>query len=148
MNLKARIQEDMKLAMKAREADRLSAIRLLLAAMKQKEVDERVVLDDAAVIAIIDKMLKQRRDSITQYQAAQRLDLVLREQFESEVLTAYLPQALTESEIDALIAQAIVESGANALQQMGQVMALLKPKMAGRADMAQVSTKIRARLGA
>lgn len=146
MTLKARIQDDMKTAMKARETERLAAIRLLMAACKQKEIDERIELDDAGVIAVIDKMLKQRRDSVTQYEAAQRMDLADKERSEMAVLTAYLPQPLTDAEIDALIEAAVQESGAASLQEMGKVMGLLKPKMAGRADMGVVSARIKARL--
>lgn len=146
MSLKARISEDMKTAMKARETDRLAAIRLLMAAIKQKEVDERVELDDAGITAVVDKMLKQRRDSITQYEAAQRQDLADKEKAEMAVLTAYLPQQLTAEEIDVMIEGAIAASGAAGMQDMGKVMALLKPHMAGRADMGAVSARIKAKL--
>lgn len=146
MSLKVRIQEDMKSAMKARESERLAAIRLLMAAMKQKEVDERIELDDAGIVGVIDKMIKQRRDSITQYEAAGRTDLAGRERAEVEVLSAYLPQALSETEIDALIEDAVARSGAASMQDMGKVMGLLKPQMAGRADMGAVSARIKARL--
>ncbi|MBV8648851.1 GatB/YqeY domain-containing protein [Paludibacterium sp.] len=146
MSLKARIQEDMKTAMKARETDRLAAIRLLMAAMKQKEVDERIELDDAGVTAVIDKMIKQRRDSISQYEQAQRMDLADKERFEVDTLTAYLPQPLTDAEIDALVDDAVRQSGAASMQDMGKVMGLLKPQMAGRADMGAVSARIKARL--
>jgi uncharacterized protein YqeY len=127
MSLKSRINEDMKTAMKAREAARLGAIRLLLAAIKQKEVDERIQLDDAAVLAVIDKMLKQRRDSIAQYGKAGRQDLVDAEQFEVGVLSGYMPQAFTAEEIRAAVAEAIAASGAAGPQDMGKVMAVLKP---------------------
>ena len=146
MSLKDRITEDMKNAMRARETARLGAIRLLLAAIKQKEVDERIQPDDAAVVQIIEKMLKQRRDSINQFQAAGRQDLVDTESFEVTVLTAYMPQALTADEVQAIIAAAVTESGAKGVQEMGKVMALVKPKLAGRADMAQVSALIKAKL--
>ncbi len=146
MTLKARITEDMKAAMRAREAARLSAIRLLLAAIKQREVDERVELDDAAVLAVIDKMLKQRRDSIQQYEAAGRQDLADVEKFEVQVLTAYMPQALSEAEIEAAVAAAVASSGAKGMAEMGKVMALLKPQLAGRADMGQVSARVKAAL--
>lgn len=146
MSLKARITDDMKTAMKARDTERLGTIRLLLAALKQKEVDERVELTDTDIITIIDKMLKQRRDSVTQYTAANRADLADRETAEMVVLSEYLPQALTEAEIDALIDQAIADTGAAGMQEMGKVMAVLKPQMAGRADMAAVSGRIKARL--
>mgnify|MGYP003471508848 FL=1 len=146
MSLKARITEDMKTAMKARETARLGAIRLLLAAIKQREVDERVELDDAGVLAAIDKMLKQRRDSISQYESAGRQDLADAEKFEVGVLTGYMPQALSEAEIQAAVADAIAASGAAGMQDMGKVMAVLKPKLAGRADMSQVSGLVKAAL--
>ncbi len=146
MSLKARIQDDMKSAMKARETERLAAIRLLMAAIKQKEVDERVELDDAAITAVVDKMLKQRRDSVSQYEAAQRQDLADKEKAEMAVLMAYLPQQLSDAEIDTMIEGAILSSGAAGMQDMGKVMALLKPHMAGRADMAAVSARIKAKL--
>lgn len=146
MTLKARINDDMKSAMKAKDSVRLSAIRLLLSAIKQKEVDERIELDDAGVVAVVDKMQKQRRDSITQYEAAQRQDLADKERFEMEVLAAYLPQPLSEAEIATLIDEAVVASGAAGVADMGKVMGLVKPKMAGRADMAKVSAAIKAKL--
>ena len=146
MSLKLRINEDMKTAMKARETARLGAIRLLLAAIKQREVDERVELDDAGVLAAIDKMLKQRRDSISQYESAGRQDLADAEKFEVGVLTGYMPQALSEAEIQAALAEAIAASGAAGMQDMGKVMAVLKPKLAGRADMSQVSGLVKAAL--
>jgi uncharacterized protein YqeY len=139
MSLKAKISEDMKAAMKARETARLGAIRLLLAAIKQREVDDRIELDDAGVLAVIDKMLKQRRDSIAQYEKAGRQDLVDAEKLEVGVLTGYMPQALSPEEIQAAVAEAIAASGAIGPQDMGKVMAVLKPKLAGRADMSQVS---------
>ncbi|MDF0605320.1 GatB/YqeY domain-containing protein [Neisseriaceae bacterium TC5R-5] len=148
MTLKLRISEDMKASMKAKASDKLAAIRLLLAAIKQKEVDERIELDDAAVVVVIDKMLKQRRDSISQYEAAQRQDLADREQFEMDVLLTYLPKQLSIEEIDQLIVQAVADSGAASMQDMGKVMALLRPKLAGRADMAQVSAHIKLKLNA
>ena len=146
MSLKSRINEDMKTAMKAREAARLGAIRLLLAAIKQKEVDERIQLDDAAVLAVIDKMLKQRRDSIAQYGKAGRQDLVDAEKFEVEVLSGYMPQALSADEIRAAVTEAIAASDAGGPQDMGKVMAILKPILAGRADMGQVSGLVKAAL--
>lgn len=146
MSLKAQINEDMKTAMKARETARLGAIRLLLAAIKQKEVDERIQLDDTAVLSVIDKMLKQRRDSIAQYEKAGRQDLVDAEKLEVGVLTGYMPQALSEAEIQAAVAEAIAASGAAGVQDMGKVMAVLKPKLAGRADMSQVSGLVKAAL--
>jgi len=148
MSLKTRINEDMKAAMKARESARLAAIRLLMAAMKQKEVDERIELDDASVVAVIEKMLKQRKDSITQYEAAKRQDLADAEKFEVEVLSAYMPQALGAAEIEAIVATAIAESGAKAPADMGKVIALVKPKVAGRADMGEVSKLVKAKLSA
>ena len=148
MALKERINEDMKSALRARETARLAAVRLLLAAIKQKEVDERIELDDAGVQIVIDKMLKQRRDSITQYAAAGRDDLVAAEKFEAEVLMAYMPAALSEAEIDASVAAAIASTGAAVPGDMGKVMAVLKPELAGRADMSEVSKRVRARLAA
>lgn len=148
MSLKTRINEDMKTAMKAREAERLGAIRLLLAAIKQKEVDERKELDDAAVLAVIDKMLKQRRDSIAQFEQAGRTDLADKEKFEISVLQAYLPQALSDAELEAAVAEAVAASGAQGPQEMGKVMGLLKPRLAGRADMGKVSALVKAKLSA
>jgi uncharacterized protein YqeY len=144
MSLKARITEDMKLAMKAKETARLGAIRLLLAAIKQREVDERIELDDAQVIAVIEKMLKQRKDSITQYEAAKRKDLADAEKFEAEVLTAYMPQAMSADEVAAIVTKAVADSGAKAPADMGKVMALVKPQIAGRADMGEVSKLVKA----
>ena len=146
MSLKARITEDMKAAMRAREAARLSTIRLLLAAMKQKEVDERVELVDADVLAIIDKMIKQRRESIAQFDAGGRPELAAAERAEIGVLQGYLPQRLSEAEIDALIDAAVANAGATGMAVMGKVMAALKGQLAGRADMAQVSAKVKAKL--
>lgn len=146
MSLKARISEDMKAAMRARDAARLGAIRLLLAAIRQREIDERIELDDAGVVTVIDKMLKQRRDSISQYEAAGRNDLADAEKFEVAVLTGYMPQALSQAEIEAAVAQAVAASGARGMQDMGKVMAALKPELAGRADMAQVSGLVKAAL--
>lgn len=146
MTLKERINEDMKAAMRAGETGKRDAVRLLLAAIKQKEVDERVVLDDAAVVAVIDKMLKQRRDSITQYDAAGRADLADAERFEADLLTAYMPAGLSDAEIGAALAAAIAEAGAAGPGDMGKVMAVLKPKLAGRADMSEVSKRVKAAL--
>jgi len=148
MSLKAQITEDMKAAMRAKDAPRLSAIRLLLAAMKQREVDERIELSDADILAIIEKMLKQRRDSVTQYEAGGRQDLADVEKFEIGILSGYMPQQLTEAEIAAEVAAAVAASGAKAMQDMGKVMALLKPGLAGRADMARVSALVKAKLSA
>lgn len=146
MNLKHRITEDMKAAMRARQPERLSAIRLLLAAIKQREVDARVVADDAAVLAIVEKLIKQRKDSIAQFDAAGRADLVAKETAELNLLSEYRPEQLGDSEVDALIEAAIVESGASGAQAMGKVMALLKPRLAGRADIGQVSARVKQRL--
>jgi len=147
MTLKERISEDMKAAMRARDAARLSAVRLLLAAMKQKEVDERVELKDADVLGIIEKMVKQRRESIAQYEKAARQDLADQEKFEIGVLSAYLPQQLGEAEVAQAVAAAVAESGAAGVKDMGKVMALLKPRLAGRADMGKVSGLVKAKLG-
>jgi len=146
MSLKSRITEDMKAAMKAKQPRRLSAIRLLLAAMKQKEVDERVELTDADVLAIIEKQIKQRRDSISQYQAANRTDLVEAETFELNLLSSYLPTQLSEAEVAGEIAMAIAESGAKGMPDMGKVMGLLKARLAGRADMGKISGLVKAKL--
>lgn len=146
MSLKARISDDMKAAMRAKETARLGTIRLLLAAIKQKEVDERIELDDAAVNGIVEKLIKQRKDSISQFQTAGRDDLVAAEQAEVLVLQAYLPEQLTPAEVEAAVAAAIAESGATSARDMGKVMGILKPRLAGRADMGQVSALIKARL--
>ena len=144
--LKERITEDMKAAMRAKDAGRLSAIRLLQAAIKQKEVDERVVADDTAVLAIIEKLIKQRKDSIEQFAKAGRTDLVDKEKAELELLTGYLPQQMSEAELAAAVDAAIAESGAAGPQGMGKVMAILKPRLAGRADMGKVSALVKQRL--
>jgi hypothetical protein len=146
MSLKLRITDDMKAAMRAKETARLGTIRLLLAAVKQKEVDERTELDDAAVSSIVEKLIKQRKDSISQFQAAGRADLVAAEQAELVVLKAYLPEQLSASEVEAMVDAAIAETGASSARDMGKVMGLLKPRLAGRADMGQVSALIKARL--
>jgi hypothetical protein len=146
MTLKARITEDMKAAMKAHDAARLGTIRLLQAAIKQREVDERIELTDADVLAILDKMVKQRKDSIAQFEAGHRKDLADAERAEIAVLQAYLPQPLSAAEIDALIDEAIAATGAAGLPGMGKVMAVLKPKLAGRADLAAASAQVKARL--
>ena len=146
MNLRLQISEDMKTAMRAKDTARLSAIRLLLAAIKQREVDERVELADADVLAIIDKMMKQRRDSFSQFEAAGRKDLADIEKFEMGVLLGYMPQQLSADEIDAAIGQAVSASGAASAQDMGKVMAILKPQLAGRADIGKVSALVKARL--
>jgi len=146
MSLKERINEDMKAAMRSKDAARLSAVRLLLAAIKQREVDERVTLGDSDVVGVIEKMLKQRRDSIAQYEQAGRQDLVDAEKFEVDVLQAYMPQQMSEAEIDTAVAEAVAASGAAGPQDMGKVMARLKPALAGRADMGKVSARVKARL--
>ncbi|TMG82082.1 MAG: GatB/YqeY domain-containing protein [Betaproteobacteria bacterium] len=146
MSLKSRIVEDMKAAMRAREPAKLSTIRMLLAGIKQKEVDERVELSDADVVVVIDKMIKQRRESIAQFEAGARLDLAAAEKAEIDVLRGYMPRPLTPEEIDALITAAVEETGASGVSAMGKVMALLKARLSGRADMGEVSTKVKARL--
>ena len=133
--------------MRAKDSARLSAIRLLLAALKQREVDERIELDDAAVLAIIDKMIKQRRESIAQFEKAARNDLAEAEKFEVGVLAGYLPQQLSEAEIEKEVAAAIAQSGAAGVKEMGKVMGVLKPKLAGKADMGKVSSLVKAKLG-
>ncbi|MFN3566639.1 MAG: GatB/YqeY domain-containing protein [Burkholderiaceae bacterium] len=147
MNLKDRINEDMKAALRAKDAARLSAIRLLLAAIKQKEVDERIVADDAAVTAIVERLIKQRRDSIEQFAKAGRTDLVEKEKAELDLLMGYLPQQLSDGELAAMVDAAIAESGAAGPQAMGKVMAVLKPRVAGRADMGKVSALVKRKLG-
>ena len=146
MSLKDQITEDMKTAMRARETERLGTIRLLLAAIKQREVDERVTLDDAAITAVIDKMIKQRKDSISQFQSAGRDDLVAKEQAELSVLSAYMPEQLSADDINAEIQAAVAATGAAGPQDMGKVMGILKPKLAGRADMTAVSGLVKAAL--
>lgn len=146
MALKDRIQEDMKTALRARDGARLSAIRLLQAAIKQKEVDERVMLDDAAVLAIVEKLIKQRRDSISQFEKAARSDLVDKEKAEIEVIGAYLPQAMSEAEVAAAVDVAIAQVGGDGASVMGKVMAVLKPQLAGRADIGRVSALVKAKL--
>ena len=146
--LKAQIQADMKSAMKAGEKTRLGVIRLILAAVKQREVDERIELDDTQVLSVLDKMVKQRRDSIEQFGAAGRQDLVDVERFELEVIQGYLPAALDEAELAALVESAISATGAAAMSDMGKVMAVLKPQVQGRADMGAVSAQVKRRLGA
>jgi uncharacterized protein YqeY len=145
--LKQRIQDDMKTAMKAGDKPRLGAVRLILAAIKQREVDERIELDDAQVLAVLDKMVKQRRDSVVQYTAAGREDLASVERFEIEVCQGYLPQPLSEAEVSVLIDTAIAATGAAGMKDMSRVMAQLKPVVQGRADMGAVSALIKQRLG-
>ena len=146
MELKSKITEDMKTAMRAKDTARLGTVRLLLSAMKQKEVDERVELSDADVLAIIDKMVKQRRESIAQFEKAGRNDLAEVEKAEIAVLSGYLPQQLSEAEVAQAIAAAVTESGAAGVKDMGKVMALLKPRMAGKTDMGKVSGLVKAKL--
>jgi uncharacterized protein YqeY len=146
MPLREQLNEDIKSAMKAREQGKLDALRLLLSAVKQREVDERITLDDAAVLGVIDKMLKQRKDSIAQFEKAARQDLVDKERFEISVLETYLPQQLSPAQIDAVIADAVAATGAKGAADMGKVMGLVKPKLAGRADMGKVSALVKAKL--
>jgi hypothetical protein len=146
MTLRDRILEDMKTALRAKDTARLSAVRLLLAAIKQREVDERIELTDADVVAVIDKMLKQRRDSIRQYGDAGRQDLVRAEEFEVQLLTSYMPAGLSDAEVEAAVAEAIAATGAKSAQDMGKVMSALKARLAGRADMAKVSVLVRGKL--
>lgn len=147
MSLKQRLTDDMKAAMKGGDKERLAVIRLVNAAIKQREVDERIQLDDTQVLSVLEKMIKQRRDSVSQYEAANREDLAAIERFEISVIQDYMPQAMSEAEIDALIEAAIAETGAASGRDMGKVVGVLKPKVAGRADMGAVSARIKARLG-
>ena len=147
MTLREKINEDMKTAMKARDTEKLAAIRLLTAALKQKEVDERIELTDDLVLAIIDKMLKQRKDSIEQFTAGNRLDLAAKEEFEVGVLSTYMPQQLSEAEVMDILGGVITETGATSAKDMGKVMTALRPKVAGRADMGKLSALVKARLG-
>jgi uncharacterized protein YqeY len=146
MSLKDQISDDMKAAMRARETERLGTIRLLLAAIKQREVDERVTLDDTAITAVIDKMIKQRKDSISQFESAGRTDLVEKERAELTILSAYMPAQMSDAEIAAEVQAAFAQSGAAGPQDMGKVMGILKPKLAGRADMTAVSGLVKAAL--
>ena len=146
MTLKERITEDMKTAMRAGEKERLGTIRLVLAAIKQREVDERITLDDTQVLAALEKMIKQRKESITQFESGGRADLVAKEKAELSVLQAYLPEQLSDAEIDALIAEAVAASGATSIKDMGKVMGLVKAKAQGKADMGAVSAKIKQKL--
>ncbi|WP_374475640.1 GatB/YqeY domain-containing protein [Zoogloea sp.] len=147
MSLKVQISDDMKAAMRAKDSARLSALRLLLAAIKQREVDDRIELDDAAVVAVVDKMLKQRRDSVAQYEAAQRFDLASAERFEIDVLTAYKPAGLSAEQITTIIDTAVAATGASTPADMGKLMAAIKPQLAGKADMTEVSRLVKSRLG-
>ena len=147
MSLKVQISDDMKAAMRAKDSARLSALRLLLAAIKQREVDDRIELDDAAVVAVVDKMLKQRRDSVAQYEAAQRFDLASAERFQIDVLTAYKPAGLRTEQITTIIDTAVATTGASTPADMGKLMAAIKPQLAGKADMTEVSRLVKSRLG-
>jgi uncharacterized protein YqeY len=146
MNLETRIDDDWKAAMKAGEKAKKDALSLLRAAIKQKRVDEKIEINDAAIVAVIEKMLKQRKDSINQYEAAKRQDLADVEKFESSVLVGYMPQGLSAAEIEAIVAAAMTQSGAKAPSDMGKVIALVKPQVAGRADMGEVSKLVKAKL--
>jgi uncharacterized protein YqeY len=148
MSLKAAITEDMKTAMRAKDAPRLSTIRLLLAAIKQREVDERKDLTDADIVAVIEKMLKQRRDSVEQYTKGSRKDLADVEEAEIVVLQGYMPKAMSDAEVDAAIVAALATSGAKGMADMGKLMAVLKPQLAGKADMGKVSALVKAKLSA
>jgi uncharacterized protein YqeY len=144
--LKTRIQEDMKAAMRAKDGARLGVIRMILAAVKQREVDERIELDDGQIVAVLGKMIKQHQDSVSQYRSGGREDLVAKEQAEIQVIEAYLPPALSEAELSGLVERAIAATGAQSIKDMGKVMAALKPQIQGRADMALLSAQIKARL--
>lgn len=146
MSLKQRITDDMKAAMKAKEKVRLTTVRLILAAIKQQEVDKQAELDDAAIIAVLDKMVKQRKDSITQYEDAGRDELAAVEKQELDIIQVYLPQPLTTEEVEALLDAAIAETGASSMQDMGKVMGILKPQVQGRTDMGKLSGLVKARL--
>jgi uncharacterized protein YqeY len=144
--LKQRLDAEMKSAMRAKDKERLGAVRLIIAAVKQREVDERIELADGQVLEVMDKMLKQRRDSIAQYTNAGRDDLAAREEYEVAVIQGFMPAALSEAEIDALVGEAVAETGAASIKDMGKVMGVLRPKVQGRADMGAVGTKVKARL--
>jgi uncharacterized protein YqeY len=146
MGLKERIQDDMKTAMRSGEKERLGTIRLILAAIKQREVDERITVDDSQILSILEKMVKQRRESIAQFQAGSRQDLVDKEAAELNIIQAYLPAQLSDTELDSLIADAVTQTGASSIKDMGKVMNLIKSKAQGRADMAAVGARIKARL--
>jgi uncharacterized protein YqeY len=148
MSLKAKLTDDMKAAMKSGDKDRLGVIRLVNAAIKQREVDERIMLDDTQVLIVLEKMLKQRRDSFSQFQAAGRMDLADKETFEIGVIQGYMPAQLSPAEVDAIIIAAITESGAAGPKDMGKVMGLVKPKVAGRTDIGKLSELVKARLNA
>ena len=146
MALREKLNEDMKTAMKAREQAKLDALRLLLAAVKQREVDERITLDDAAVVSVIEKMIKQRKDSIAQFEKAQRQDLADKEKFEITVIEAYMPKQLSPAEVEAIVAEAVASTGAKSPADMGKVMGAVKAKLAGRADMGKVSALVKGKL--
>ena len=146
MPLREKLNEDIKSAMKAREQERLNALRLMLAAVKQREVDERITLDDAGVVAVVEKMIKQRKDSIAQYEKAARQDLADKEKFEIGVIEAYLPQQLSAAEIEAIVLEAVESTGAKSAADMGKVMGIVKPKVAGKADMGRISALVKAKL--
>ena len=146
MPLREQLNEDIKNAMKAREPEKLAALRLMLAAVRQREVDERITLDDAGVISVVEKMIKQRKDSIAQYEKATRQDLADKEKYEIGILEAFLPQQLSQAEVDAIVADAIQSTGAKSAADMGKVMGVVKPKLAGRADMGKVSGLVKAKL--
>jgi uncharacterized protein YqeY len=148
MTIKTRLQDDMKAAMRGREQARLTTIRLVLAAIKQREIDERTELDDAEVLAVLDKLAKQRRESIAQFRAAERSDLADKEAFELDIIQGYLPAALGPAELGRLIEEALAGTGAASIRDMGKVMARLRPQLQGRADMAEVSDRVKARLNA
>ena len=147
MSLKERITEDMKAAMRSGEKERLGVIRLITSAIKQREVDERIVLDDTQVLSVLEKMIKQRKESVTQFQAGNRQDLVDKENAEITLLQGYMPSQLSDTELDALIGEAVASTGASSIKDMGRVMAIIKTKAQGRADMAAVGAKIKAKLG-
>ena len=147
MTLKAQILDDVKSAMRARDQRRLTALRLITAAIKQIEVDKRIEMDDPAVLAVLDKMVKQRRDSLQQYESAGRDDLAAQEKFELELISVYLPEALSDDEVAALISQAVAETGASSIRDMGAVMNKLRAEVQGRADMKAVSSAVKAQLG-
>ncbi|MFZ5555837.1 MAG: GatB/YqeY domain-containing protein [Pseudomonadota bacterium] len=146
MSLRQTISDDMKSALRAREQERLSTLRMLLAAIKQREVDERRELPDPDVLAVVEKLIKQRRESVSQFEAGGRQDLAAKERAEIEVLSAYMPPALSDAEVDGLVAEAVAETRATGPKDMGKVMALLKPRLAGRADMSRVSGRVKSRL--
>ena len=146
VGLREQLNEDIKAAMKAREQDRLGALRLMLSAVKQREVDERITLDDTGVIGVVEKMIKQRRESIAQFEKAARQELADKEKAEIAVLEAYLPKQLSQAEVDAIVAEAIATTGAKSAADMGKVMGVVKPRLAGRADMGTVSAKVKARV--